>query len=130
MPTPFVGNLMDCVLLKTTIGEQLQRIYNEHSHKPYGEIFSFCKPSLLIRDLELVKNILEKDFQNIMDRIFSFQNTFYATICNSLPDLKGQIWCHLRTKLASVFTSRKTKTMFYLVDTSGNEMAECLERAC
>src|SRR5215469_6222516 len=59
-PTPFVGNLKECVLLKTTIGEQLQRIYNEHSDKPYVGIFSFDKPSLLIRDLELVKNMLVK----------------------------------------------------------------------
>jgi len=61
-PKPFVGNLKDCVLLKTTIGEQLQRIYNEHSDKPYVGIFSFDKPCLLIRDRDLVKNILVKDF--------------------------------------------------------------------
>jgi cytochrome P450 family 6 len=70
-PSAFVGNLKDCALLKTTIGEQLQRIYNEQSDKPYVGIFSFDKPSLLIRDLELVKNILVKDFPNFMDRIFS-----------------------------------------------------------
>ena len=49
-PTPFVGNLNDCVLLKT-IGEQLQRIYNQHSQKPYVGVFSFDKNNLLIRDL-------------------------------------------------------------------------------
>jgi hypothetical protein len=43
-PKPFVGNLKQCVLLKTTIGEQLQRMYNEHSDKPYAGIFSFDKP--------------------------------------------------------------------------------------
>jgi len=86
--------------------------------------------SPVIRDLELVKNILEKDFQNFMDRIFSFENKFHPTICNSLLALKGQIWRHLRTKLASVFTSRKTMMMLYLVDTSGKEPAECLQRAC
>jgi len=45
-PTLFVGNLKDCVLMKTTIGEQLQRIYNEHSDKPYVGIFSFDQSSL------------------------------------------------------------------------------------
>ena len=117
------------MLLKTTIAEHLLGIYNEHSDKPYVGIFSFDKPSLLIRDLELVKNHLEKDFQKFMDRIFSFENKFYP-ICNSLLALKGQFWRHLRTKLASVFTSRKTNMMFYLVDTSGKEPAECLQRAC
>jgi cytochrome P450 family 6 len=86
-PTPFVGNLKECVLLKTTIGEQLQRIYNEHSDKPCVGIFSFDKPSLLIRDLELVKNILVKDFQNFTDRILSIEATFDPLIGNVLSML-------------------------------------------
>ena len=127
-PTPFVGNLKDCVLLKTTIGEQLQRIYNEHSDKPYVGIFSFDKPSLLIRDVELVKNILVKDFQNFMDRTLSFDDKSDPVFGKNLAVLKGQIWRHLRTNLTPVFTSRKMKMMFYLVDTSGKELADCLEK--
>jgi cytochrome P450 family 6 len=128
-PTPFVGNLKECVLLKTTIGEQLQRIYNEHRDKPYVGIFSFDKPSLLVRDLELVKNILVKDFQNFMDRILSVEDKFDPLICNALINLKGQLWRHLRIKLTPVFTSRKMKMMFYLVDFCGKELADCMEKA-
>jgi cytochrome P450 family 6 len=128
-PTPFVGNLKDCVLLKTTIGEQLQRIYNEHSDKPYVGIFSFDKPSLLIRDLELVKNILVKDFQNFEDRTFSHENKFDPLFGNIMPLLKGQLWRHIRTKLTRVFTSGKMKKMYYLLDTCGKELADCLDKA-
>ena len=128
-PTPFVGSLKDCVLLKTTIGEQLQRIYNEHSDKPYVGIFSFDKPSLLICDLELVKNILVKDFQNFMDRNVTAEDDFDPLVANSLSVLKGQLWRHLRTNLTPVFTSGKMKKMFYLVDTCGKELADCLHRA-
>jgi len=128
-PTPFVGNLKDCVLLKTTIGEQLQRIYNEHRDKPYVGIFSFDKPSLLIRDLELVKNIVVKDFQNFMDRIFRIEERIDPIFGKNLGLLKGQLWRHLRTNLTPVFTSRKMKMMFCLVDTCGKELADCLEKA-
>jgi len=128
-PTPFVGNLKDCVLLKTTIGEQLQRIYNEHSDKPYVGIFTFDKPSILIRDLELVKNILVKDFQSFVDRTFSYEEKFDPLFGNILPALKGQVWRHLRTNMTPVFTSRKMKMMFYLVDTCGKELVDCLEKA-
>ena len=128
-PTPFVGNLKDCVLLKTTIGEQLQRIYNEHSDKPYVGIFTFDKPSLLIRDLDLVKNILVKYFQNFGERIISFEDKFDPLFGKNLASVRGQFWRHLRTNLTSVLTSRKMKMMFYLVDTWGNELEECLEKA-
>jgi cytochrome P450 len=117
------------VLLKVTIGEQLQRIYNEHSDKPYVGIFSFDKPSLLIRDPELVKNILVKGFQTFMDRIFSFEEQVDPLTGTNLFALKGQLWRHLRTNLTPVFTSRKMKMMFYMVDTCGKEMADCLEKA-
>jgi cytochrome P450 family 6 len=112
-PTPFVGSLKDCVLLRTTIGEQLQKIYNEHSDKPYVGIFSFDKPSLLIRDLELVKNILMKDFQTFTDRIFSCEEKYDPLLSKSIAVLNGQLWLHLRTKLTPVYTSRKMKMMFY-----------------
>jgi len=128
-PTPFFGNLKECALQKTTIGEQLQRIYNEHSDKPYVGIFSFDKPSLLVRDLELVKNILVKDFQNFVDRIFSVEERFDPLLGNILAMLKGKLWRHIRTNLTPVFTSRKMKMMFYLVDTCGKELADSLEKA-
>ena len=128
-PTPFVGNLKDCVLMKTTIGEQLQRIYREHSDKPYVGIFSFDKPSLLIRDPELVKNILVKDFQTFMDRNVSAEEELDPLFANVLSFLRGQLWRHLRTKLTPVFTSGKMKKMFYLVDTCGKELADCMHKA-
>ena len=128
-PTLFFGNLKECTLQKTTIGEQLQRIYNEHSDKPYVGIFSFDKPSLLIRDVELVKNILVKDFQKCMDRIVSIEERFDPLFGNVLGMLKGQLWRHLRTNLTPVFTSHKMKMMFCLVETCGKELADCLEKA-
>jgi cytochrome P450 family 6 len=128
-PTPFVGSLKDCVLLKTTVGEQLQRIYNEHSDKPYVGIFSFDKPSLLIRDLELVKKIVVKEFSNFVDRTLYLENKFDPLFGNILPALKGDLWYHLRTNLSPVYTSRKMKLMFNLVDTTGKELVECLEKA-
>ena len=91
--------------------------------------FLFDKPSLFIRDLELVKNILVKDFQNFMDRIFSVDERFDPIFGRNLSVLKGQLWRHLRTNLTPVFTSRKMRMMFSLVDTCGKELSDCLEKA-
>jgi cytochrome P450 family 6 len=128
-PVPFVGNIKDCVFLKKTIGEQLQRIYVENRDKPYVGIFSFDKPSLLIRDLELVKNILVKDFNTFMDRAPSAEEKNDPLFSNILGVIKGQRWRHLRTNLTPVFTSGKMKMMFCLVDTCGKELADCLHKA-
>jgi cytochrome P450 family 6 len=128
-PTPFVGNFKECAFQKVNIGKHLQQIYEQHSDKPYVGIFSFDKPFLLVRDLELVKNILVKDFQNFMDRVVSLDENLDPLSSKILFVIKGQLWRHWRTNLTPVFTSGKMKMMFYLVDTCGKELADCLGKA-
>jgi hypothetical protein len=79
--------------------------------------------------VEMVKNILVKDFQTFKDHVVSTDEKVDPILCNSLSFLKGQIWRHLRTNLTPVFSSRKMKMMFYLVDTCGKELADCLHKA-
>jgi len=86
------------------------------------------KPTFLVRDLELVKSILVKDFQNFMGRVFSMEERLDPPFSNSLVLLKGQIWRHLRTNLTPVFTSSIMKLMFCLVDTCGKELADYVQK--
>jgi len=59
------------VLQRIYIWKHLEKIYVEHSDETYVGIFCMDNPLLLVRDSELVKNILVKDFQNFMDRQIS-----------------------------------------------------------
>jgi len=84
---------------------------------------------LLIRDLELVKNILVKDFQYFIDHVISFDEKLDPLGCKGFFAMKGQLWRHWRINLTPAFTSGKMKMMFYLVDTCGKELADCLDKA-
>jgi hypothetical protein len=128
-PTPFVGNLKECAFQKVNFGKHLHHIYEEHSDKPYVGIFSFDKPILLIRDVEIVKNILVKDFQYFTDHIMFIDEKIDPLCSRSLFVKKGQTWRHWRTNLTPVFSPGKMKMMFYLVDTCGKELVDCLEKA-
>jgi len=128
-PTPFVGNLKECAFQKVNIGKHLQQIYEQHSDKPYVGMFSFDKPILLIRDLDLVKNILVKNFQNFMDRAISFDENLDPLPSKGLFVIKGQLWRHWRTNLSPTFSSSKMKMMFYLVDTCAKDLGDCQEKA-
>jgi cytochrome P450 len=64
-----------------------------------------------------------------MDRTASIEETFDPILGKSLSMLNGELWRYLRMKLTPVFTSRKMKMMFYLVDICGKELADCLEIA-
>jgi cytochrome P450 family 9 len=122
---------MDCVLLKTTTGEQLQKIYvyNEHSVKMHAGIFSFDQPSLLIRDLELVKNILAKDSQSFTVRVVMFNEKVEPLLPRVLCVMKGKRWRQVRAHVTPVFTSDTMKMMFYLVEVCGEEISDYLNVA-
>jgi len=128
-PTPFLGNFKECAFQRVNIGKHLQQIYEEHSDKPYVGIFSFDKPILFVRDLELVKKILVKDFQNFIDRVISLDEKLDPLTSKSLFVMKGQLWRHWRINLNPVFNTGKMKTMFWLVDICGKELAVCLDKA-
>jgi len=128
-PKPFFGNLKDCVFQKVSLGKNLQQIYEDHSDKPYVGIFSFDKPSLLIRDVELVKNILVKESQIFIDHMMTVNVELDPVFGRGLFMLKGQMWRQVRTSLTPVLTLGKVKMMFHLVDICGKELSDYLDKA-
>jgi cytochrome P450 family 6 len=128
-PLPFVGSMKEVLLLRENIGKTLQRIYNEHSDKPFVGIFMFDQPGLVICDLDLVKNILVKDAQYFIDRVLSVDENLDPLFGKVLSVLNGQRWRQIRMNLTPVFTSAKMKLMFHLVKICGKELVKYLDTA-
>ena len=61
-PRIIFGNSKDITLLRMTIGESLQEIYKMYEGLPYVGIYELRTPVLLLRDPQLVKLVLVKDF--------------------------------------------------------------------
>lgn len=49
-------------------GEVLQKLHFSFPGRPFAGIYNFCRPVLLIRDPELIKAVLIKDFMTFHDR--------------------------------------------------------------
>lgn len=113
-PTPFLGNFKDCALLKTPPGYLMKEFYDKAKGLPYIGFYVLDKPSLLIRDREIVKNVLVKDFNYFADRYGSPNPNDRLGYAN-LFFLKNPAWKILRTKLTPIFTSGKLKKMFELM---------------
>ncbi|KAF2882934.1 hypothetical protein ILUMI_23239 [Ignelater luminosus] len=118
---PF-GNASRVFLRKLSFGEEFKDIYLEKKPKglPYCGYHFFIKPTLLVFDLELVKNIITRDFSHFTDHI-SYSNEEKDPLTGHLFALRGQRWKNLRVKLTPTFTSGKMKMMFQtLIDCSDN----------
>lgn len=56
-------------MLKTTVGENLQKIYQMYEGYPFVGIYELVTPVLLLRDLNLIKYILVKDFAYFQSKL-------------------------------------------------------------
>lgn len=114
-PTPFFGNFTDCMLFKKSPGYLIKDFYKQAEGQPYLGFFILDKPVLLIRDREIIKNVLVKDFNYFNNRYSATSDKDDRLGYASLFFLKNSTWKMLRTKLTPFFTSGKLKKMFELM---------------
>lgn len=125
--TPFIGSSVDVFLSRRWRGKVWQDWYNyakTNGHKFLG-VFLGRRPMLVVCDVEMVKTILVKDFQHVMDRGMYFDRQREPLSAN-LFNLEGREWKALRGKLSPTFTSGKMKSMFYLVRACTDELESYL----
>lgn len=65
-----VGHFKNAFLQKEFFGETVNKLYKSTS-EPFIGIYSILRPILLVRDPELIRSILIKDFSHFTDRMYS-----------------------------------------------------------
>ncbi|KAG5339509.1 CP6K1 protein, partial [Acromyrmex charruanus] len=125
-PIPFMGNFMECLFLKKAPLYFLKELYDQAKDEPYVGFYILDKPILLLRDREIIKNILIKDFHIFYDR-YATGNPKDRIGYSSLFLINNPAWKILRTKLSSFFSSGKLKKMFGLMLECGNHLDEYLD---
>lgn len=104
------------------------RIY--HKFKGTGSVAGFyvtLSPTLLVTDLELVKQILVKDFNSFRDRGM-YYNEKEDPLSAHLFSIEGEQWRFMRNKLSPTFTSGKIKYMFLTMQEIGDEFVSCFDK--
>ena len=91
--------------------------------KAFGFFKPFGQPVLAIKDLDLAKRIMGKDFDHFIDREFVKPNpkaNKHATLMLTLQ--KGEKWRIQRSTLTPMFTSSKLKAIMPLVNQCGEDL--------
>lgn len=126
-PTFPFGN-MKGVARTRSIGQLLKDLYDSHKpEKVVGMFGIFGNPGLLIRDLDLIKNVMIRDFSSFTDRGFPHFEK-YDPLTGHLFFLSGKRWRNLRIKLTPTFTSGKMKMMFPTLLKCGEDLKDYLEK--
>ncbi|XP_013192856.2 cytochrome P450 6B7 [Amyelois transitella] len=112
-PMPVVGNFGKVMLLKESVQKLFQNTYKQYPNEKIVGLYRGFTPMLLLRDPELIKQVLIKDFPLFQDRGMS---TSRSKLGKNLFEADGETWRILRQKLTPVFTSKKLKDMIPLVE--------------
>ncbi|XP_055855872.1 cytochrome P450 6a9-like [Episyrphus balteatus] len=90
---------------------------------PFCGLYFFMTPAVLALDLNLVKKVLVKDFNNFADRGF-FSNEVDDPLSAHIVSLDGPKWRRLRNKFSPTFTSNKMKSVFPIVVDIGHRFVK------
>ena len=101
--------------------------YNRHKNDKIVGLYGFLgSKTLLVNDLDLIKDILIKDFDHFVDRRYmEFSKNPY--IQNMLTLLTGEKWRAMRSMMSPIFTSGKLRGMVPLIDNVGDRFVKHLE---
>ncbi|XP_061402158.1 cytochrome P450 6g1-like, partial [Musca vetustissima] len=113
----FSGNLYDFLSFKTNFGYHLKKIYDDpqFADKPVVGIYDLYRPALLIKDPELIKQILIKDFDCFCYRFHDIDINYDRIGGQMMFYTCYRVWREMRQKLSPVFTSAKLKYMYPLI---------------
>lgn len=97
------------------------------SQGPIGGIYIYVRAIALVTDLDLIKNILVKDFTTFPNR-GSYSNEKDDPLSAHLVNLEDDPWRSLRQKLTPTFTSGKLKMMFGTISEVADKLIKTIEK--
>lgn len=125
-PHIIFGHTREVIEMKTWVGQHYAKIYNDTDGYKFVGFYQLQKPKIIIRDLDIIRDVFTKEFATFPDRGIVF-NDKLEPLTGNLLTLEGYKWKVLRNKLTPAFTIGKIKNMIDLIDGRAREMIRILE---
>ncbi|CAG9827786.1 unnamed protein product [Diabrotica balteata] len=114
-PSWFLGDNLGTTLKTESYADMVVKVYNAVPGVRYSGAYQFTIPTLVIKDLELIKQIGVKDFDHFTDHRAIISEEADPLWGKNLFALTGQKWREMRPILSPSFTSSKMRVMFILI---------------
>lgn len=105
-PELIYGNTKEFLTRSLSFGDQFVKLYNQLKSRglKHGGVFLMQRPTYMPIDLDIVKNILQRDFSYFVNHGMFF-NEEVDPLTGHLFNLEDEKWRKLRAKLTPTFTS-------------------------
>jgi cytochrome P450 family 6 len=121
---PF-GDFFEQVIKNSSFQTEITKLYKTFEGFRYVGLYGLGKRILLVRDIDLIRDILVKDFSHFHDRGVNV-NEKGNPLDQHLFSLTGTKWRNLRVKMTPTFTSGKMKMMLGTMADCGKELKDIL----
>lgn len=117
-PRLLFGNLPSVLTKKRHVYYEYQELYNDFKNEPVVGIFSVRTPQLMIRDPELIKEVLSKGFRYFAANDFSdvVDEKSDPLFARNPFSLSGEKWKTRRAEITPAFTNNRIKALSVLMD--------------
>lgn len=123
-PTPLFGNVKESALRRKNGGLIFAEIYQQFPNEKVVGVYRMTTPCLLLRDLDVIKHVMIKDFDSFADRGVEFSKEGLGA---NLFHADGELWRSLRNKFTPIFTTSKLKNMLHLMTDRGDKFVQYIE---
>ncbi|CAD6230896.1 GSCOCT00006873001.2-RA-CDS [Cotesia congregata] len=121
------GDYKNGILFRTAPGYHLAELYHEAPENvPYIGFYIFHKPCLLLKDPNIIKQILFRDSENFNDRYFAGSPQKDSFGMKNLFGLKNPTWKYVWSKTVPSFGRKNVRQMVPLMMETGEPMMEFL----
>lgn len=117
-PRLLFGNIPYMLTQKRHMVYNYDQIYNDFKNEPVVGYFCARTPQLLIREPELIKEVLSKNFQNFAANDFSdtVDEKSDPLLARNPFSLSGEAWKTRRAEITPAFTNNRIKAMVHLME--------------
>ncbi|XP_012230909.2 cytochrome P450 9e2-like [Linepithema humile] len=101
-------------------------IYNYFPDAKYVGMMEFSTPGILLRDPELIKDIMVKDFEHFPDHRSFVTEEVDPLFGKNVFSLRGDRWKEMRNTLSPSFTASKMKFIYELISKCSSDFVDYL----
>ncbi|KAL0901852.1 hypothetical protein ABMA27_007009 [Loxostege sticticalis] len=114
-PVLLFGNNAKNFLMKQSRSQAMEEMYWKYPKEKVVGFYRSTTPELILRDPELIKQVLISKFTHFYSRGFHPYPKVVEPVMRNLFIVEGDLWKMLRQKLTPAFTSGKVKTSFPMI---------------
>lgn len=121
---PFLGFMGSNVFKREHMNDIVKKLYSVNKEAKYVGCHMLNTPVIAVRDLDLIKSVLVKNFDSFSDHKDFVEEANDPLFGKNLAFLNGERWREVRNLLSPAFTSSKMRLMFTLMEQCAENFME------